>query len=122
MNDINLMNENSIDLDQYKHIDENNCEYYSARELQQLFGYTEWRTFSFKISKAIKISENSSYNKNILFKEVSKRVKAGATYKYIKDYKLNKLALYLLIQECDSSKPSISYFKTYLALNTLINE
>ena len=42
-----------------KHIDENNNEYWLARELQQVLEYKEWRNFKIVIDKAIIACENS---------------------------------------------------------------
>lgn len=120
MKNKNIYNEEFINLEKYKHVDVDNYEYYSARELQKVFGYSEWRGFACTISKAMKISEKCGYDTESLFKEVYRKIKAGATYKYIKDYQLNKLACYLIILESDSRKTRISYFKTYLALHTLV--
>ena len=43
-----------------KHIDENGNEYWSARELQNVLQYKEWRKFEGVINKAKKACENSN--------------------------------------------------------------
>ena len=42
-----------------KHIDENNNEYWLARELQQVLEYKEWRKYSFLKTIKFKIISNS---------------------------------------------------------------
>ena len=46
--------------DNIKHIDENGCEYWSARELAKILEYSEYRKFKKTINKAINACENSN--------------------------------------------------------------
>lgn len=52
----NYSNQNFEDI---KHIDENEIEYWYARELQLVLDYKEWRKFENVIKKAIDACENS---------------------------------------------------------------
>ena len=45
-----------------KHTDEMENEYWSARELQKVLDYTEWRKFNNVIDKVKKSCEFSNYN------------------------------------------------------------
>lgn len=50
MNDIKEYNE--MIFESIKHIDENGCEYWLARELQKVLEYTQWRRFENVIDRA----------------------------------------------------------------------
>ena len=52
------------------------------------------------------------------FVDVDKMVKAGATSKKIKDYKLSRYACYLIVQNGDSRKQVIALGQTYFAIQT----
>ena len=86
-----------------KHIDENGNEYWYARELQKILEYKEWRKFNDVITKSKIACENSNNNITCDFVYADKIVKAGATTKKIKDYKLSRYACYLIAQNGDSS-------------------
>ncbi len=53
---INVTEEN---LESIKHIDENDIEYWVARELMQVLGYSSWDKFKNIIKKAMIACENS---------------------------------------------------------------
>lgn len=52
-------NYDSIAFESIKHVDEKGDEYWTARELQEVLDYTEWRKFENVINKAKKSCENS---------------------------------------------------------------
>lgn len=60
-----------------KHIDDNDNEYWLARELQKVLGYIQWRRFSDTINRAKKACENSGNNVKDHFVEVGKMVEIG---------------------------------------------
>ena len=63
--------------EQYVHADED-TEYWLARELQELLGYSQWRNFAKVIEKAIVACENSGQDKDDHFVGVSKMVYLGS--------------------------------------------
>ena len=101
-----------------KHIDEEGNEYWSARELQQVFEYKEWRKFNGVINKAIKACELSNYSVLDHFVQVDKMVKTGDSNRKILDYKLSRYACYLIAQNGDSHMKVISLAQTYFATQT----
>ncbi len=101
-----------------KHIDENGNEYWLARELQTVLEYAQWRRFDETIIKAKKACEKSKNKVLEHFANVGKIVKAGATTKKIKDYKLSRYACYLIVQNGDSRKETIALGQTYFAVQT----
>lgn len=102
-----------------KHIDEYNCEYWYARELQIVLDYKDWRNFKKVIDKAILSANNSISNKNDWVVEVNKPIKNGKGRKeYIKDYKLSRYICYLIVQNADPNKEVVALGQTYFAIQT----
>ena len=102
-----------------KHIDEEGNEYWSARELQIVLEYREWRKFENVIEKS-EIACNKS-NNSILdhFVQVDKMVEIGSnTYRKVLDYKLSRYACYLIVQNSDSRKKVVALGQTYFAIQT----
>ena len=94
-------------------------EYWSARELQVLFNYTEWRNFLKVIEKAKKACENAGVNVTDHFVDVNKMVNIGSeTLREIEDLALTRYSCYLIAQNGDSSKSEIAFAQTYFAVQT----
>lgn len=99
--------------------DFNGIECWSARELQELFGYTQWRNFLNAIEKAKKSCESAGENISDRFADVSKTIPMpkGAE-KEILDIVLTRYACYLIAQNGDSRKPEIAFAQNYFAVQT----
>ena len=109
---------NSI-FESIKHIDENNNEYWRARELMSVLDYNLWQRFSNSINKAIENCKNSNNNISDHFIGADKMVNIGSkTKRKIIDYKLSRYACYLIVLNCDPRKKIISHAKTYFAVQT----
>lgn len=73
-----------------KHINEYGQEYWSARELQPLLEYAEWRNFMKIIEKAMISCNTSDNNVDDHFVEVTKMVELGSnSLREVKDYHLS---------------------------------
>ena len=98
---------------------EDGSEYWSARDLSKILGYTEWRNFTTAIEKAKEACENSGQAVSDHFVEANKLIEAakGARRK-IDDYHLSRYGCYLLIQNADPSKPIVALGQTYFAVQT----
>ena len=102
-----------------KHIDDNGNEFWSARELQQVLNYKEWRKFEGVIAKAKIACEQSNINISDHFVGADKMVQIGSgTIRNTKDYKLTRYACYLIAQNGDSRKNVIAQAQTYFAVQT----
>lgn len=111
-------NENDNSFEEIKHIDENGQEYWLARELQEVLGYTEWRNFSKVIDKAKISCKTSGEVENSHFVDVSKMVESGVADIPVRDIRLTRYACYLIAQNGDSKKEAIALAQTYFAVQT----
>ena len=104
--------------EQYVYKD-NKTEYWLARELQELLGYSKWENFSKVIEKAVTACANSGQNADDHFLGVSKKVEMpkGGT-KDIDDIMLTRYACYLTAQNGDPRKDQIAFAMSYFALQT----
>ena len=94
-------------------------EYWLARDLQVLLGYTEWRNFTHVITKAKIACETSGHAPNDHFVDVNKTIAMpkGAE-KEVADLMLTRYACYLIAQNGDSKKQPIAFAQTYFAVQT----
>ena len=115
----NLISYDEITFDQIKHVDEEGMEYWSARELQGVLEYTEWRKFKGVIEKAKNACIGSKNNIIDHFVGADKMIKLPKGAKReVEDYKLSRYACYLITQNGDSRKRVIALAQTYFAVQT----
>src|SRR6185312_10076290 len=99
--------------------DYNGVECWSARELQSIFNYTDWRNFLKVIDKAKEACKNSANAVSDHFVEVNKMVDLGSSSRReIEDMALTRYACYLIAQNGNSAKSEIAFAQTYFAVQT----
>ncbi len=94
-------------------------ECWSARDLQEILGYSQWRNFLNSIDKAKKACEGAGERIPDHFADISKMVKIGSeTEREIADIALTRYACYLVTQNGDPAKSEIAFAQTYFAIQT----
>jgi DNA-damage-inducible protein D len=102
-----------------KKIDENGIEYWTARELMLILGYSTWRRFEDVIKRAQQACVNSRQFPQDHFADIGNMTKIGhGIVRRLDDYKLTRYACYLIAQNGDSSKKEIAFAQTYFAIQT----
>jgi DNA-damage-inducible protein D len=98
---------------------EDGIEYWPARELQALLGYTDWRNFLGVIDKAKTACANSGHGAEDHFVDANRMVDIGSgTQREIEDIALTRYACYLIAQNGDPRKQEIAFAQTYFAIQT----
>jgi len=94
-------------------------EYWYARALQELLGYTEWRNFALVIDKARISCKNAGHPVDDHFVDVNKMVDVGSgAQREVPDIALTRYACYLIAQNGDPRKTEIAFAQTYFAVQT----
>lgn len=98
---------------------EGGVEFWLARDLQFLLGYSKWDNFLNVISRAKTACETSGHRVEDHFADVGKMVSLGSgSQREVDDLMLTRYACYLIAQNGDPKKEEIAFAQTYFALQT----
>ena len=117
--DKNQISKLKLSFDEIVHTTEDGVEFWYARELQSILGYSQWRRFLETIDRAKTSCENSGISISEHFADVGKTSpmpNGGA--REIGDIMLTRYACYLIAQNGDPRKNEIAFAQTYFAVQT----
>ena len=105
--------------DVYRQERADGTEFWSARDLMGLMGYTSWQRFENPLNRAIKAAENQKMDVTSHFNrsdKVVKRAQGGGMAQG--DYELSRFAAYLVAMNGDPNKPEVASAQAYFATRT----
>src|SRR5438552_17193424 len=102
--------------DRIRHQDERGKEYWSARELGKLLGYSSWQTFQNTIEKArIACEDSKQYVLEHFYLQIDMVRTGNGSIRKTEAYRLSRYACYLIIMNADPHKPVVAVGQTYFA-------
>ena len=117
------MEANSPDFESIKQTSPYDAEYWSARDLAPLLGYSNWQNFEVAIKRGKTACEQVGQVVADHFTDASKMVVVGSgARRNVKDYYLSRFACYLIAQNGDPRKPEIAAAQAYFAVSTRRHE
>lgn len=94
-------------------------EFWFARDLQDLLGYTQWRNFLQVVDKAKTACAKTGQNIDDHFADISKLVNIGSgAERPVEDIMLTRYSCYLIAQNGDPKKDEIAFAMNYFAVQT----
>ncbi len=119
MSDLDIAQQHHLTFESIKHQDHDVEEYWNARELAKIIGYSEYRHFIPVIKRAKEACLNSGHKSADHFEEILDMVKIGSgATREVKDVRLSRYACYLIVQNADPSKEVVAHGQTYFAIQT----
>lgn len=94
-------------------------EFWTARKLQKLLEYSDYRNFLNIVEKAKTACSNSGQSAGDHFVDITDMIEAGkGAAREIEDIRLSRYACYLITQNGDSRKKPVAFGQTYFAIQT----
>ena len=110
---------NKLTFESIKKTNEQGQEYWSARELAKVLGYSEYRHFLPVSSKAKEACTNSGHRISDHFEDILEMVQIGSgAERELDSIALSRYACYLIVQNADPGKEIVALGQTYFAVQT----
>lgn len=101
------------------HLEDEGLEFWLARDLQKLLGYSDYRNFLNIVAKAKDACLNSGHPVEHHFVDVTDMIEVGkGAMREVDNIKLTRYAAYLVAQNGDSRKQPVAFAQTYFAVQT----
>lgn len=98
---------------------EGDVEFWLARELQELLGYSKWSNFEHALDRARQACKAAGQSTDDHFADAGKMVALGSgAQRRIDDFALTRYACYLIAMNGDPRKPEVAFAQTYFAVQT----
>ena len=105
--------------EELRRTNQHGAEYWSARDLQPLLGYGQWRRFEDAVKRAMTSCEASGNSAEHHFAGAGKPITGGkGAVQVVDDYHLSRFACYLIAQNGDPRKPEIAQAQKYFAVQS----
>lgn len=102
-----------------KHVNEYGQEFWYARELSKVLGYSDYRNFENALYKAMEACKNSQNEITDHFISTDEPVQIGSgVTRSFPSYQLSRYACYLTVQNGNPEKEEIALGQTYFAVKT----
>ena len=113
------------DFELIKKTDADGKNYWSARELSNVMGYSTWQKFNRVLNKALQVAQSRGMNISEHFNQTVEMVKLGSgTFREVDNWHLSRLACLIIAENADSKKPQVQtarqYFKEQTPATVLI--
>ena len=113
------------DFEQIKKTDADGKNYWSARELSNVMGYSTWQKFNRVLNKALQVAQSRGMNIREHFNQTVEMVKLGSgTFRKVDDWHLSRMACLIIAENADSKKPQVQaarqYFKEQVPTTELV--
>lgn len=90
-------------------------EYWSARDLMPLMGYSAWRNFGVPLQRAMMTAQNQGHD---VQRHFARSRKVAASGPDAEDCELSRFAAYLVAMNGDPRKPEVAAAQAYFAIRT----
>ena len=117
------MENRSPDFESIKRTNPYQAEYWSARDLSPLLGYSNWQNFEVALKRGKTACEQVGQVVSDHFIDSNKMIRTGkGAQREVKDYYLSRFACYLIAQNGDPRKAQIAAAQAYFAVSTRQHE
>ena len=98
-------------------------EYWSARELCNVMGYSTWQKFNRVLNKALQVAQSRGMNISEHFNQAVEMAKLGSgTFRKVDNWHISRLACLIIAENADSKKPQVQAARQYFKEQTPATE